>query len=230
MSLMRSLFPLLHGNHPLENGDPTVWLDYKQQIPKLERNHCVIGFYELTFTLLHTYHPFSKRGHTVWMDYKQQFLKFSRNHWGNGFYEVPFPLLHTNLPFGKWGPHSLNGLQGKNPKFARNHGGNGFYDVSSQLSHTNHPLEKQGPHSYGSHAKYSEIYTRSLGQWVWWGPFFHYYTQTTPWKTGTTQFDWITSNKLRNLNVITVSMGFMSSLLHYYIQITSLQMKFARDY
>ena len=85
------------------------------------------------------------------------------------------------------------------------------------------PLEKQGPHSYGLHAKYSEICTRLLGQWVWWGPFFHYYTQITPWKTGTTQFDWITSNKFRNLNVIIVSMGFMSSLLHYYIQITPLQ-------
>ena len=68
-----------------------------------------------------------------------------------------------------------------------------------------------------------EICTKPRRQWVLWGR-FSIITHNSPlWKTGTTQFEWIVNQKFQNLNVITVSMGFMRSLFHYYTQITPLE-------
>ena len=47
---------------PFENEGYTVWMDYKQKIPKFARNHRGNGFYEVLLLLLHTNHPLGKRG------------------------------------------------------------------------------------------------------------------------------------------------------------------------
>ena len=49
MAFMRSLFYYYTQIAPLENGVNTVCMDYKQQIPKFVRNHCVNWFYEVAF-------------------------------------------------------------------------------------------------------------------------------------------------------------------------------------
>ena len=106
----------------------------------------------------------------------------------------------------------------------RNHWGNGFYEVPFPLLHTNQHLGKRGPHSLnGLSAKISKICTRPLRQWVLWGPFSIITHKLPPWKTGATQFKWITSKKFRNLHKTTEAMGFMTSLFHNYTQITTLE-------
>ena len=76
-----------------------------------------------------------------------------------------------------------------------------FYEVAFPLLHTNHTLGKRGPHSLNRlQAKNSEICTKPLKQWVLWGPFSIITHKSTPWKTGATQFESITSNKIRNLH------------------------------
>ena len=57
MGIMRSLFNYYTQITPLENGGHTVWMDYKQRIPKFARNHWGNGFYEVAFPLLHTKSP-----------------------------------------------------------------------------------------------------------------------------------------------------------------------------
>ena len=140
---------------PLENGDHTIWMDYRQKIPYFSQNHWGNVFYNVNFPLVHT-NQLENRGHTVWMDYKEKIPKFAWNHWCNGFYDVHFPLLHTNHPLGKRGPHSLNRLQ----------------------------------------AKKSEICMKPLSQSVLWGRFSISTHKSPPWKTGATQFGWITSSKI----------------------------------
>ena len=114
MSFMRSLFHYYTKINTLENGDHTVWMDYKQQFSNFARNQWGNGFYEVPSLLLHTNDPLGKRGPHSLNRLQAKNPKFARNHGGNGFYEVPSSLLHTNHPLGKQGPHSLNGFQAKN--------------------------------------------------------------------------------------------------------------------
>ena len=86
------------------------------------------------------------------------------------------------------------------------------------------PLEKWGPHSLnGLEAKNSEICKKTLRQWVLEGPFSIITYKSPPWKMGATQFEWITSKKIRNLHENTKAMGFIRSTFHYYTQITPLE-------
>ena len=48
-------------------------------------------------------------------------------------------------------------------------------------------------------------------------------TNHPPWKTGATQFEWITSKKIQYLHENTKAMGFMRLLFHHYTQITPLE-------
>ena len=112
----------------------------------------------------------------------------------------------------------------KVPKFARNHRGNGFYEVLLPLLPTKYPLGNRGPYSLNElQAKKIKIFTKQLRQWVLWGPFSIIIHKSPPWKTGATQFEWITSNQLQSLHETTKPMGFMRLLFHYYTQITPLK-------
>ena len=62
MDIMRSLFHYYTQITPLENGGHTLWMDYKQIIPKFAQNHWGNGFYEVPFPLLHTNHHLGKQG------------------------------------------------------------------------------------------------------------------------------------------------------------------------
>ena len=119
MGFMRSFFHYYTQITPLENTKHTVWMDYKQKIPKFARNDSGNGFYEVTNQLLGKWGPHSLNGLLAkkieictktlrkWVligpysiithksppwKYKQN-PKFAGNHWVNGFYEVAFPLL-----------------------------------------------------------------------------------------------------------------------------------------
>ena len=178
----------------------------------------------LSIFRLHTNHPLGNRGHIVWMDYKQKNPKFARNHLGNWFYHLwgPFSIItHKSYPLENGGHIVWVDYKQKVPKFARNHQGNGFYEVLLPLLHTKYPLGKRGPYSLnGLQAKKFKICTKPLRQWVLWGPFSIIIHKSPPWKTGATQFEWITSNQLRILHETTMAMGFMRLFFHYYTQIT----------
>ena len=72
----------------------------------------------------------------------------------------------------------------------------------------------------GLEAKNSETCKKTLRQWVLEGPFSIITHKSPPWKMGATQFEWITSKKIRNLHEKTKAMGFIRSIFHYYTQIT----------
>ena len=86
------------------------------------------------------------------------------------------------------------------------------------------PLGKRGLHSLnGLQGKNTEICKRPPRQWFLCGFFSNISHKSPPWKTGATQFEWITTSKLPDMHQTTKAMGFMRSLFQYYIQITSLE-------
>ena len=64
---MSSLFHYYTQITPLENGDHTVWMDYKEKIPKFEWKHQGTGFYgKVHFPAIATLKATSKVVKLLW--------------------------------------------------------------------------------------------------------------------------------------------------------------------
>ena len=96
----------------------------------------------------------------------------------------------------------------KKQKSAWKHQDNGFYDVPFPLLHTNHPLGKREPYSLNElHAKKFRSLrknTKTMGLRGWFSIIKH---KSHPGKTWATQFDLITSKKIRNMDKTTVEVS-----------------------
>ena len=152
---------------PLENGDHTIWMDYRQKIPNFSQNHWGNVFYNVHFPLLHI-NQLENGDHTIWIDYKQQKIRYLHETTkSTGFIMSIFHHYTQITPLENGGHTNWTTLQAKIPNFSRNHWGNLFYNVHFPSLHTNHPLRKLGPYSLnGLKTTNSKIYTKSLSRKV----------------------------------------------------------------
>ena len=127
MGSMRSFFHYYTEITPLENWGHTVWMDYKQQIPKFPWNHWGNGFYESAFPLLNTKHPLGKRGPHSLNGFQPKNSGIFTKPQRQGFMRSLFHYYAQITPLGNGG-HTV-GIDYKQqiPKFWWNHRGNGFY-------------------------------------------------------------------------------------------------------
>ena len=160
--------------------------------------------------------------HTICIDYNQQISKFPRTTKPMGFLRSFFHNFIQITPL-KNGDHTICIHYKQISQLARIHWCNWFYEVLFQLFHTNHLLRKREQHNLHWLQTDFDIRTNPLRQRVLWGPLSIISYKSPTWKTGTTQFAWITSKSFRNFQETTETMGFMRYSFHYFTQITPLE-------
>ena len=148
MCFLRAIFHYCTQITPFENGGHTVWMDYKQKIPKFARNHWGNVFMKSLFHYYTQITPLENGGHAVWMNYKQPIRSLHEFTEAMGFMRLLFHFYTQITPLENGGHTVCMDYKQIIPKFVWNHWGNGFYNVHFPLLHTNHPLGKRGPHSF----------------------------------------------------------------------------------